>query len=107
VQVSAGGGGFARWGPPSSNELYYVAADGAMTAVSVELEPAVCVSRPSKLFHYMEPVTLGFSGRQYDVTNDGRFIVRRVVADDTSRSVNITVILNWFQELREQVPLPE
>jgi serine/threonine-protein kinase len=107
TQVSAGGGGFPRWGPPGSNELYYVAADGAMMAASVELEPALRVGRPSKLFQYSDRITLGAGGRPYDVANDGRFLVPRVFPDDTSQSVNVTVILNWFEELREQVPVPE
>lgn len=106
VQVSAGGG-FPRWGPPGSNELYYLTADGAMMAVAVELEPTLRVGRPTALFQFAEQGGLGTSSRPYDVASDGRFIAPRVLADDLSRSVTVTVILNWFEELREQVPIPD
>jgi hypothetical protein len=39
--------------------------------------------------------------------DDGRLLVPRIVADDTLRFVDVTVILNWFEELREQGPIPE
>jgi hypothetical protein len=106
VQVSVGGG-FPRWSPTGNGELYYVAADGAMMAVSLELGPEPRVGRPSKLFYSTQPPALGAGGRRYDVASDGRFILTRVATDDASRLVSVTVILNWFEELREQVPVPE
>jgi hypothetical protein len=35
---------------------------------------------------------------------DGRFLTTSVAGGGSVASVNISVVLNWFQELRERVP---
>jgi serine/threonine-protein kinase len=104
-QVSIGGGGFAKWGPPGSGELYYIGADGAMMAVQVDEGPPLRIGRPTKLFQFAPRITLGASARPYDVAGDGRFLLLRAAADEQPSTVTVTVILNWFEELRAQVPI--
>ena len=36
---------------------------------------------------------------------DGRFLIGRPAAEGADEPVNISVVLNWFEELRENVPL--
>jgi serine/threonine-protein kinase len=104
-KVSIDGGRYPRWGPAGSGELYYVALDGSMMAVPVELEPGLRVGRPTKLFDTGRPPP-NITGRPYDVAPDGRFIFAKPVAAFSAVPVNVSVILNWFEELREQVPRP-
>jgi hypothetical protein len=35
----------------------------------------------------------------------GAFVMTRPAAEVTNQPVNISVILNWFEELRERIPL--
>jgi serine/threonine-protein kinase len=105
VQVSSAGGGYPKWGPPGSNELYYIAADGAMMAATVENGPPVRVSRPTKLFQFAPQIELGAGGLPYDVVRDGRFITTRVANDAPSQPVTVNVILNWFEDLRALAPI--
>ena len=47
--------------------------------------------------------------RQYDIAPDGRFLMTKpfVESDSVAESPpRINVVLNWFQELTERVPVP-
>jgi Tol biopolymer transport system component/DNA-binding winged helix-turn-helix (wHTH) protein len=101
-QVSIDGGRYPRWGPSRSNELYYVALDGAMMAVPIELTPTLRVGRAVKLFDFELPQR-GISGRTYDVSEvDGRFLLVKFLNQTATETIDASVVLNWFEELREQ-----
>jgi WD40 repeat protein len=103
-KVSVDGGRYALFGPPGSNELYYVGLDGAMMAVQIELDPELRIGRPMKLFDFERPPR-GISGRIYDVSQvDGRFLVVKPWSSTSSEPETTQVVLNWFEELRAQVP---
>jgi hypothetical protein len=58
----------------------------------------------TKLFDEQKPTRI-VSGRRYDVSPlDGRFLVIKPVAEAASRAVHISVVLNWFDELRRLLP---
>jgi serine/threonine-protein kinase len=105
VPVSIGGGGYPKWGPPGSGELYYIGADGGMMAVQVQEGSPLYVGRPTKLFQFAPRVTFGTNARPYDLASDGRFLITRADANELSESTAITVVLNWFEELRTRVPI--
>jgi hypothetical protein len=98
--VSVGGGRFPRWGPPGSNELYYVRADGAMMAVPIRLSPSLQIGAPTKLFDWVKPGTR--SGRPYDVAPNGRFLVTSPVESLAAGVTQVSVILNWAAALRQE-----
>lgn len=101
-KVSIDGGRYPRWGPPGSNELYYVALDGSMMAVPIELTPTLRVGRATKLFDFVVPQR-GISSRFYDVSDvDGRFLIVKPLDVTATETIDATVVLNWFEELREQ-----
>ena len=103
-KVSINGGRFPLWGRPGSGELYYVDLDGNMMAAEVKTSPELKLGRVTKLFAFQKPPP-GVSGRPYDVSPiDGRFLVVRPVGDGASAAINISVVLNWFQELRDRAP---
>jgi Tol biopolymer transport system component len=87
-QVSVNGGFVPRW-RPDGGELFYIAPDFTLMAVSItvmgsELEVGTAVP----LFHLR-----GQQHRDYDVSRDGRFLVGVPVGDRTVAPV--TVIVNW------------
>ena len=44
------------------------------------------------------------SRSSYDVAPDGRFLMVKTPPELVPRQINI--VLNWFEELKEQVPVP-
>jgi len=100
-QVSSAGGTQVRW-RRDGRELYYIAPDARLMAVSVTASP------DGKTFDPGAPVPLfetrlatgptAIPGRsQYAVAPDGRFLLNTVV-DNTAPSP-ITVVVNWTQLL--------
>ena len=72
TRVSQGGGSWPRWRRDGS-ELFYVDAEGRLTAVPVRSEPAVTIGQPAPLFPLRAKADLGYA---YDVSADGeRFLV--------------------------------
>jgi dipeptidyl aminopeptidase/acylaminoacyl peptidase len=102
-QVSTNGGRNPLWSP-DGRTLFYVGPDGAM-AVPVETDPTFRLETPKKLF---SGPYLG-----WDVSPDGkRFLLirekREVSSDRESETVGlrkINIVLNWFEELKERVPV--
>jgi eukaryotic-like serine/threonine-protein kinase len=94
-QASTMGGIFPKW-RPDGRELYYIAPDGKLMAVSIAvsgqtLEPGP----PVALFatRILGGGTDSNQGRQYDVSRDGRFLINTVLDDATTSP--ITLLLNW------------
>jgi serine/threonine protein kinase len=99
-QVSTVGGADPRW-RRDGRELYYVAPDGKLMGVSIQIganERALNPGSPIALFQTKlatgASVNIGFLSRpQYAVAQDGRFLMN-VTADDIAASP-ISVELNW------------
>ena len=99
-QVSTGGGITPRW-RRDGLELFYVAPDNQMMAVSIQVAAegrALSPGAPVALF----PTRLatlntgigGYSSRaQYAVAPDGRFLLNVTVED--AAAAPITLVLNW------------
>jgi serine/threonine-protein kinase len=102
-KVSIEGGRFPVWGPKGSNELFFVDLDGGMMAASVTLSPSLSLGRVTRLFEWEKPPT-GASGTTYDVSPiDGRFLLEKPATEGPA-VINISVVLNWHEELKLLVP---
>ena len=93
--VSTGGGRQARWSP-DGNELFYVAPDARLMAVSLRPSPGgqqMEATLPVPLFlTKIRFVTMGGSGIEYDVSPDGkRFLMNTLIEQPVAP---ITLILN-------------
>jgi Tol biopolymer transport system component len=93
--VSTGGGVYPRWSH-DGKELYYIAPDARLMAVSIRAAGATIeAGAPSALFQTRK-VGGGLNvinrGHQYDVAPDGRFLVN-VEADTTPPP--LTLLMNW------------
>ena len=78
---------------------------GGVMAASVKLSPSLSLGRVTKLFDWEKPPS-GASGRRYDISPvDGRFLMTKSATEGSNGAINISVVLNWFEELRERAPL--
>ena len=104
-QVSSGGGMWPLWNPEDGHELFYVGPQGMM-AVAVDTDPTFSNGTPEVLFDtagYGTPLTVG-DNRRVDISPDGkRFLMFKATAGG---GPEITVILNWAEELKRLVPVP-
>jgi len=104
-QVSTGGGAQPVWAR-NGRELFYRSGDAVMS-VPVETGASFVSRNPVVLFTGEFAPSIG--GRNYDVSPDGqRFLMLKVGASGADAQdippVRITVVLNWFEELRRLVP---
>src|SRR5262249_25695088 len=100
--VSTKGGTQPRWSP-DGKELYYVAPDTRLMAVSIAASgdgQTLDAGAPVPLFPTRLANGAGIAPgeAQYVVAPDGRFLLNTVVDD---ASVPITVLLNWDAMLKQ------
>jgi eukaryotic-like serine/threonine-protein kinase len=101
-KVSADGGRYPLW-DPIGDRLFYVEPGGGMMSATVVFTPTLRIGNVVKLFDFEKPPTR-ITGRRYDVSPiDGRFLLIRP-ASGSRGTVDISVVLNWFEELRAHLP---
>ena len=101
-KVSIDGGHFPLWGPKGSGDLFFIDRTGAMMAASVKLAPSLSLGRVTKLFDWARPPC---GARPYDVSPvDERFLMTKPAAEGSAGAINISVVLNWTEELKRLVP---
>ncbi len=102
-QISTGGGAQPQW-RKDGGELFYVAPDQMLMAVSVKLgrppaEPFQAGKSPKPLFA-VQSYSVRLIGRDYAVSNDGqKFLVPSL--DEAAESQPMTVVLNWQAGLKK------
>jgi hypothetical protein len=77
-----------------------------MMAASVKLSPSLTLGRVTKLFDSERPsrVATG-TGRAYDISPlDGRFLMTKPAAKGSDGVIDISVVLNWTEELKRLIP---
>jgi Tol biopolymer transport system component len=100
-KISTTGGADPRWGR-DGKELFYVAADGKLMAVSVTPDAITFAPGvPQPLFDLHGPSAFNrFLGTNYAPSRDGRrFLVNRIVGDIPRTPM--TVMLNWTAVLKK------
>jgi hypothetical protein len=95
VPISAGGGIAAKWSR-NGREMFYRSGDKMMT-VDIQTIPTFRAGTPKVL-------SRGKYSEYYEVSADGRFLMVRPPAAQPGRTDQITVVVNWFGELRRRVP---
>ena len=106
-QISTQGGGDPQWAR-DGRELFYL-NDLQMMAVEIETEPDFALGTPTPLFE--GGFVYGAQGPipVYDVSADGqRFLMvgNATSIDSEAAPPQINIVLNWFEELKERVPVP-
>jgi WD40-like Beta Propeller Repeat len=95
-QVSTNGGAQVRW-RRDGKELFYIALDGRLMAVAIELNSAaktIVAGVPTALFNTRVGGAIqGALAHQYSVASDGQRFLMGTISE--VRTPAITVILNW------------
>ena len=107
-QISRGGGGLHAWSADGS-ELFYRPGLRLDLLRSIGVSTGAALTVGSEEEWPIEGMSWHSYYRDWDVAPDGRFLV--IVDEDqqgaggaTGRRINI--VLNWFEELKERVPVP-
>ena len=107
-QISSGGGADPVWSR-DGRELFYL-GPGGIEVVEVEDGPPFQSGRTESLMPYRYFIEVG---TQWDVTADGQrfLVIQHVTMAEGGEPVEparpqINIVLNWFEELKERVPVP-
>ncbi len=107
-QVSTNSGDDPVWSPDGHRLYYFEPQSLKLVAVDLKTAPAFSFSSPMPL-NFPQIDQVGDSERSFDISPDGkRFIVVLQGSDiQTGRrpAEQINFVLNWFQELKQRVPL--
>ena len=111
-QVSSSGGNSPLWSP-DGRELFYRSGDATM-AVEVETEPTFKRGNPKALFqgtYFWPPVFPKSVITPWDIHPNGKkFLMIKPAASTGAASTEvgsrkINIVLNWFEELKQRVPV--
>jgi eukaryotic-like serine/threonine-protein kinase len=101
-QISTEGGTEPAWNP-NGRELFF-RSGGKMMAVDIATQLSFSAGKPKALFegpYLPTPLT----NSNYDVSPDGqRFLMLKPVEQGQAAPMQIVVVLNWFEELKQKVP---
>jgi Tol biopolymer transport system component len=114
-QITRDGGQTPLWSP-DGKELFYVSTTGTfqIMAVAVETRPSFLARQTTPLpIEIYAPGSLGTGSlagtRSYDITPDGKdFVVmlpKSRAETDQAPPEQINITLNWFEELKQRVPV--
>ena len=107
-QVSSGVGGWPIWNP-NGRELFFKTSEHLM-AMAYDDESTFTPGVATELFD-LAPYLVGQGNRRIAVSPDGeRFLLQKILSSQSntedSALPQINVVLNWFEELKERVPVP-
>jgi serine/threonine-protein kinase len=103
-QVSTNGGTRPLWAR-NGRELFYVAPDSGLMALSVEAGQSWIARGPVRLFTSTDLNVPILAGLTYDVSPDARrFLVLKRLRDDITDRTQLVVVQNWFEELKRLAP---
>ncbi len=104
--VSPDGGTQPLWAR-NGRELFYRNGT-ALMAVPIRTDSGFAAGNPEVVFEGQYALTPG--GRAYDVSPNGeRFLMLKLGSGDDSpdaQQARFIVVQNWFEELRQRVPVP-
>jgi eukaryotic-like serine/threonine-protein kinase len=94
-QISKDGGSHPVW-RRDGKELFFLSADSKMMAASVETAGQFQAGPATPLFTVATPTNVITGGRQYAVTQDGRFLIN--VIQQQTTVTPLTVVINWLTQ---------
>jgi eukaryotic-like serine/threonine-protein kinase len=87
------------------DEIFFASLTGTLQVLGIRTQPALDWTNPRTLFTVQGVTATAQGTTNYDVTRDGKQILL-VIPDDQTRgqTQEIQVVLNWYEELKRQVP---
>ena len=73
-----------------------------MMAVEIQIQPTFSAGKPQLLFETFLPAARAM--RSYDVTPNGQRFLMTKVSEQELPATQLTVVQNWFEELKRLVP---
>ena len=102
-QISTEGGTEPLWNR-NGRELFY-RSGRKMMAVQVVTQPSFSAGKPAMLFEREYGISeFPSTGVAYDVSPDGQRFLMVKETDQNTAVAQISVVLNWFEELKRRVP---
>jgi Tol biopolymer transport system component len=98
--VSVDGGSSPNWAS-DGKELFFVSGTWMMSAAVVRGDP-IAFARPVRFF---DGVDAAGPATSYSVAPDGRFLFVEPPAAGAAQRSQLTLVLNWTEELKQRVPL--
>jgi hypothetical protein len=99
-QASVGGGHHPLWST-DGRQLYYVKGVDQLIAVDLQAGSNITLGPPTQLKVMVnQPIN---SFRTYEITPDGKRFLVVIPSQDVSERID--VVLNWFEELKQRVPV--
>ncbi len=103
-QISTEGGTEPVWNR-NGRELFYRSGNKLM-AVQVTTQPGFSPGKPTMLFEREYGASqFPATGVAYDVSPDGQRFLMVKETDQSTAVTQISVVLNWFEELKRRVPV--
>ena len=107
-QISTSGGGDPLWSPDGKQLFYLTPGGRQIVSVDIQTQPSFAFGKATPL-----PIEgiISTGPRSYDITPDGKYFVVMLPKAQTDRDkappgqINITLTLNWFEELKQRVPV--
>jgi serine/threonine-protein kinase len=108
-QISTEGGQSSTWSP-KGNELFYRTgrSNENLMAVDIQTQPTFSAGKPRLLFEAPKAAVQPLAGlaTDYSPSPDGqRFLMVRAKEQQQTAATQINVVLNWFEELKQRVPV--
>ena len=99
--LSINGGRNPRWSQ-DGKELFFVSPDAEMMAVDITLDPIDSPGVPHRLFQLQKEFPNDRTASLYDVRPDGQQFLIFMPTQRGTQDAPITVVLNWWAELRQE-----
>ena len=104
--ISTGGGTNAVWSrAPGRRELLYLAPDGRIMAVTYRIAGDVFEAEKPRVWSETPVLRRPFTGASFDLHPDGDQLVMAPRSAATTGPSRVTLIFNFFDELRRLAPL--
>jgi serine/threonine-protein kinase len=107
-QISSEGGTELAWNPKGKELFYRTGAQKEeMMVVDYQTEPTFSAGKPRLLFEGNYVANAPTSGGAfYSVSPDGqRFLMTQVPEQQQSSLTQVNMVLNWFEEVKQKVPV--
>jgi serine/threonine protein kinase len=105
--ISTGNGESPLWSP-NGEELFYITGDAVMVVPVIESETDFIYEKPQPLFHgtFFSYTVNEMTDIPWDIHPDGKSFLMLKPTSEDNRNTKINVITNFFEELKEKVPVP-
>lgn len=101
----------ALWSP-DGKELFYIPGGGQLqlVAVSLKTEPSFALAKAVPVPRRFTELSGPANVRNYEITRDRKFVglvvATEQVPSGTLATPEIRIVLNWFEELKQRIPVP-